>query len=274
MKAAKLPADIRMMNTTSTLVFVVAGCVLLAAAALWLARQPQFAIRSIKLEGDVSRNNLNTIRANAAPRLAGSFFTLDLQAARHAFESVPWVRHAVVRRVWPDRLVVQMEEHHAVAILKDESGNDRLVNSYGEVFEANVGDVEDDRLPEFDGSDEAAPALLAMYKRLLPLLRPLEATPVRLSLSERGSWLAELDTGPVLEMGRGSEAEVAQRVQRLVSTVSGVASARQQTWTYADLRHTDGYALRLKGSPSAATLAASAAARLANNVAMSASATH
>ena len=113
-----------------------------------------------------------------------------------------------------------------------------------------------------------------MYRVIAPLFPPYDFSVEELTLSSRGSWKAVLDTGAEIELGRGSEAEVAQRVQRLVSTVSGVASARQQTWTYADLRHTDGYALRLKGSPSAATLAASAAARLANNVAMSASATH
>ena len=39
-----------------------------------------------------------TIRANAAPKLAGNFVTMDLRAVRRAFESVPWVRQAVVNR--------------------------------------------------------------------------------------------------------------------------------------------------------------------------------
>lgn len=268
MKDVKLPADIRIMNTTSSLVFIAVGCALLVAAALWVARQPMFAIRAIQLEGDVTRNSLATIRTSAATRLAGSFFTLDLQAARAAFEAVPWVRHAVVRRLWPARLVVQMEEHKPVAVLKGDDGNDKLVNSYGEVFEANVGDVEEDDLPEFEGSAESAPAMLAMYHRLQAALKPLQAQPTRLGLSERGSWEVELSTGPVIEMGRGTEAEVLQRVDRLVATVSGVAAARQQTWTYADLRHADGYALRLKGRP------ASEPAHMASAAALTASATH
>ena len=37
---------------------------------------------------------------DALPRLSGNFFSVDLQAGRKAFESVPWVRRAVVRRVW------------------------------------------------------------------------------------------------------------------------------------------------------------------------------
>ena len=35
---------------------------------------------------------------------------------RDSFETVPWVRRAVVRRVWPDRLAVRLEEHRAVAL--------------------------------------------------------------------------------------------------------------------------------------------------------------
>ena len=39
-------------------------------------------------------------------KLKGNFFTLDLAEAKRVFESVPWVRQAVVSRVWPNRLTV------------------------------------------------------------------------------------------------------------------------------------------------------------------------
>jgi cell division protein FtsQ len=253
--AANLPPDVRMMNATALAIVVLAGGVLLAAGAAWIARQPMFAFRSIRLEGEVTRNSVATLRANATPRLAGNFFTLDLASARRAFQSVPWVRHVVVQRVWPTKLVIRMEEHHPVAVWKGDEGNDRLVNSFGEVFEANLGDVDEDNLPEFAGGDAAAPALLAMYRRLLPVLKPLDAAPARLELSDRGSWQLELDTGAVIEMGRGGEAEVLARTARFVRTVTQVAARQRRSWDHADLRHADGYALRFKGS--AATAAAS-----------------
>ena len=131
-------------------------------AVMWLARQPFFAIRSISVDGDVARNSVSTIRANAAPKLAGNFVTMDLRAVRRAFESVPWVRLAVVRRVWPNRLRVQLEEHRPVAIWGSESGAEKLVNSFGEVFEANVGDVEDDNLPTLAGPEGSSAHVLAM----------------------------------------------------------------------------------------------------------------
>ena len=247
-----LPADVRLMQATANTVLALVVVGLLAAGLQRLARAPLFDIRAIRIEGDVARNSESTIRANAAPRLAGSFLTLDLQQARAAFEAVPWVRHAVVQRVWPGRLAVRLEEHQPVALWLGTDGNDRLVNSHGEVFEANIGDVEDDSLPRLQGPDGSAPAMLAMLRRLAPVfsaqqrsLRDGELT--QLELSDRGSWRATLDKGAVIELGRGTEDEVIARTQRFVQTLPRVEARYQRPLESADLRHMDGFAVRLKG---------------------------
>ncbi len=243
-----LPPDVRLVNVTASVLAVLGGLLVAAAALLWLARQPFFAIRSINVDGDVGRNSVSTIRANAAPRLTGNFLTLDLPAVRRAFESVPWVRHAVVQRVWPNRLRVRLEEHRPVALWGGgEPGSEKLVNSFGEVFEANVGDVEDDTLPTLEGPDGSSAHVLAVLDRLGPAFAPLEARIDGLQLSSRGSWQATLDNGAVVEIGRGSDDEVMARTARFVSTVRQVTARYKRPLEYADLRHTDGYAVRLKG---------------------------
>jgi cell division protein FtsQ len=251
-----LPADVRLMNAVSRLLFVLFGFGLLVGALFWLARAPWFDIRAIQLEGELERNSVATIRANATPRLAGNFFSIDLQRTQAAFESVPWVRKAVVRRVWPNRLVVRLEEHRAAALWQGEEGNDRLVNAQGEVFEANLGDVEDDKLPTFAGPDGRAPEMLAMYRRLQPALQPLQATVDTLQLSKRGSWRVALDNGAGVEIGRGSEAELQARTERFARTLTQVTGRYRQPLLYADLRHTDGYAVRLQGVTTTETPAA------------------
>ena len=140
------PLDVKLMNLTASVLFV--GCVLLvlAAGAWWVLRYPGFAIARIVVQGELVHNNAVTLRANVAPHLVGNFFTVDLRAAREAFEQVPWVRRAQVRRVYPGSLRVELQEHDAVAYWGPDTGS-ALVNSQGEVFEANVGDVEQDGLP-------------------------------------------------------------------------------------------------------------------------------
>jgi len=239
--------DVRLMNMTARLLAVVGGVLLLVVALLWLARQPVFALRAIRIEGDVTRNSVSTIRANAMPQLAGNFFTLDLARAQAAFQSVPWVRQAVVMRRWPNRLVVRLEEHRATALWSNDNGDDKLVNSFGEVFEANLGDVEDDSLPTLQGPEGSSAQMLAMWTRLGPVFATLDAHVDALALSSRGSWRADLDTGAEVELGRGSDDEVIDRCQRFVSTVTQVTQRYQRPLQYADLRHNEGYAVRLKG---------------------------
>ena len=242
------PPDMRLMNATASVLAVLGVLLVAAAAVLWLARQPLFAIRSISVDGDVGRNSVSTIRANAAPRLAGNFLTIDLPAVWRAFESVPWVRRAVVQRVWPNRLRVRLEEHRPVALWGGgEPGSEKLVNSFGEVFEANVGDVEDDTLPTLEGPEGSSAHVLAVLGRLGPAFAPLQTRVDGLQLSSRGSWQATLDNGAVVEIGRGSDDEVMARTARFVSTVRQVTARYQRPLEYADLRHTDGYAVRLKG---------------------------
>jgi cell division protein FtsQ len=245
--AKPIPADVRLMNAVANTVFVLAGVALLAAALLALTRLPYFGFKVIRLDGELTRSSVATIRANAAPRLAGNFWNADLGAVREAFESVPWVRRAIVKRMWPDRLAITLEEHHTAALWVGDDGNDRLVNSHGEVFEANLGDVEEDALPRFSGPDGSAAQMLAVYGRLKPLFERMDAGIEGLRLSRRSSWRVELDTGAVIELGRGSDDEVLVRCERFVRTLAQVNDRFQRPLEYADLRHADGYAVRLKG---------------------------
>ena len=256
-----LPADIRLMNTTAAVLAAIGVAGFAGMLVMWGLHQPLFAVRSIRIDGDLAHNSVLTIRANAAPRLAGNFFTLDLATARRAFESVPWVRHAVVKRVWPNRLAVQLEEHRPVALWADAAGGyakgvdakgvdalpDKLVNSHGEVFEANLGDVEDDALPTLRGPDGSAAHMLALLGRLQPVFDALDAHIDTLELSGRGSWRVELDTGAQVELGRGEDDEVIERTRVFTATLTQVTRRYQRALQSADLRHSEGYAVRLKG---------------------------
>ena len=142
--------------------------------AWWALRHPLFAIGGITVQGDVTHNSAATLRANVAPRLAGNFFTVNLRGARAGLRGAcPGCARPVVRREFPNRLRVQLQEHRAVALWGSEAES-RLVNNFGEVFEANVGDVEQDDLPRLAGPDGQSAQVLAMYQALKPLFEPLD----------------------------------------------------------------------------------------------------
>ncbi|RYF60097.1 MAG: FtsQ-type POTRA domain-containing protein, partial [Comamonadaceae bacterium] len=236
-------------NWTASALFVGLALGVLVAGAWWVLRYPGFAVSRIVVQGDLVHNNAVTLRANVAPHLAGNFFTVDLRAARAAFEQVPWVRRAEVQRVYPGSLLVQLQEHDAVAYWGPESGS-ALVNAQGEVFEANVGDVEQEGLPRLLGPAGSSPEVLQMYAVLTPVFKPLGLDVDTLELTGRGGWRVTLDSDAVIELGGGTREEVVQRTQRFTRTLTQVAGQygrRVDALESADLRHAGGYALRMRG---------------------------
>jgi len=248
-KALPLPLDVRLMNITATVLFSGFALLLLGALGGWALRHPVFAIGGIVVQGDTSHNSVATLRANVMPRLRGNFFTVDLQKAREAFESVPWVRQATVKRQFPNRLRVVLQEHRPEALWGADSES-HLVNTYGEVFEANSGDVEQDDLPRLVGPEGSAPQVLAMYRGLQPMLQKLDLSVEAVTLTGRGGWSIGLDSGATVELGRGTTEEVLARSRRFASTLTQVTAKygrRPEALVTADLRYTDGYAVKLRG---------------------------
>ena len=240
------PPDVRLMNALSTVFGLAFLAMVVTLGGLWLVSQSRFDLSAISVQGDVSHNNAVTLRANVAPRLAGNFFTLDMARTRAVFESAPWVRKAVVHRQFPNRLKVVLQEHQAVAYWGPE-GDTRLINSFGEVFEANQGDIEADELPQLNGPPGQAALVLQAYQALSPLFEQFDTLLEQLELTSQGSWRAQLDSGAALELGHGSVDEVRARSQRFLGTLTQVSSRYGRDLESADLRYGNGYALKLRG---------------------------
>jgi cell division protein FtsQ len=234
------------MNGMSMAFGLLFAVMVLALLTSWLFRQPIFNLSAITVHGDVLRNNAVTLRANVAPRLAGNFFTVNLAQTRAVFESVPWVRKAVVQRQFPDRLKVTLQEHQAVAYWGPE-GDTRLVNNFGEVFEANQAEVESVDLPQLNGPTGQTPLVLQAYRQLSAQFEKFDMQLERLELTGQGSWRARLDSGAALELGHGSVDDIEDRTQRFLATLNQVSSRYGRDLESADLRYGNGYALKLKG---------------------------
>ena len=242
--------DIRLMNATASLLF---GLVLLGAlisAAWWFTRLPQFSLKGIQVSGHATHTTPFALRSQVLPRLTGNFFSIRLEEARDVFEQQPWVRQAVVSRVFPNQLAVRLEEHEEVAYWGDDEEGMRLLNRQGEVFDGNPEEVANIELPRLAGPDEQSAAVLLMYRRLGPLFNPLEARITALDLDPRGYWSLSLNNDTVINLGSGNEQELAARIRQFVQTIGAVTARYGRSFAdlqYADLRYKTGYALRLKG---------------------------
>ena len=255
------PLDVKLMNLTASVVFVACAVLVLAGGTWWVLRHPAFAIGRIVVQGELVHNNAVTLRANVAPHLVGNFFTINLGSAREAFEQVPWVRSAQVRREFPRTLHVVLQEHHAVAHWGTEADT-TLVNSRGEVFEANAGN-ELDGLPRLSGPAGQSLQVLHMLQQLEPVFEPMGMGIEALNMSARGGWRVTLEGGAVVELGGGEPAQVVQRTQRFLRTLTQLTAQYQRrpdALESADLRHEGGYAVRLRGVATVAPATGPAAA--------------
>jgi cell division protein FtsQ len=248
-KPIVLPMDVRLMQWTSVALFGLAFLLCMASAIGWLLRHPVFSIQGITVKGNVTHSNVVTLRANVLPQLSGNFFTLNLLQARQAFEQIPWIRSALVRREFPNRLSVTLDEFQPVAQWGFE-GDGKFLSVEGAVFEVNADDVDSETLPLLKGPESQAKTVLEMYKFLKPMMAKMDMSLDKLELSQRGSWTAQLASGATLELGHGTQEEISERLQLFFKTLTQVASRYGRTVTSllsADLRYDNGYALRLRG---------------------------
>ncbi|MCW5296761.1 cell division protein FtsQ [Herbaspirillum lusitanum] len=243
--------DVKMLNATTNALLALVALALLASGLWWLAQRPMFTLRTIRVEGvaeeQLRRVNPLTIRASAVPRIKGNFFTADLDAVRAAFESVPWVRKAMVRREWPNKLIVTLEEHRALGTWGDDG---RLLSVKGDVFTANLAEAEDDGdLLEFDGPVGSEKEVVARFDQFRGWFAPIKLEPESVALSNRYAWTVKLDNGLTVELGRAeSDATLKERIARLVSVYPQLVDRLQgKKIENVDMRYPNGLALKADG---------------------------
>jgi cell division protein FtsQ len=259
------------MNGLARAMLLVFVLLALAYFARWVMQRPVFSISGLTVLGDVRHSNAPTLRARVMPHIQGTFLTVDLPAVQRVFEAQPWVRRAVVQREFPSRLRVILEEHQPAAYWGQEQGTDQgagaqaLLNRQGEVFEANLDEVETENLPRLDGPVARAAEVLSMQRDVAPLLAAQGLRTASLVLTPRGNWqlgVRQLAPAPVggaalIELGGGDAPEVKARLQRFLDTAAQVAAHHRRDLTAlesADLRYAQGYALRLRGVSTVAAL--------------------
>ncbi|MES2257819.1 MAG: cell division protein FtsQ/DivIB [Pseudomonadota bacterium] len=241
--------DVKALNASASGIFAAVALVCASAGVWWISQRPMFDLRSIRIEtidqAELRHVNHLTLRAGTLGRIKGNFFTTNLEAVRLAFESVPWVRRASVRREWPDQLIVALEEHDALGTWGEDG---RLLSTKGDVFTANLAEAEEDHeLPAFSGPEGSEKEVLARFAELRTWFAPAKLVPEALDLSSRYAWTVKLDNGMSVALGREqTRTTLKERVERLVSIYPQLASRLPQIETI-DMRYQNGLALSAQG---------------------------
>lgn len=235
-----------LLNALADLLILAAAAALLAAAAVWLVRVPSLPVREVVFAEPLLHTRRLEVEQVLPSALKGNFFSLNLETVRGTLEMLPWVRKVEVRRIWPAKLEVKVEEHRPLARWGE--GGGELVDSYGEVFAAMPTLEELVSLPLLHGPQGTAPEVLKRYGEFVDSFRAIGERPVQLTLSPRLAWQLKLTSGMLVDIGREQpKAPVGVRLQRFIEVYPETVAKLAVRPAVVDLRYPNGFAMRVAG---------------------------
>ncbi|HBX57483.1 cell division protein FtsQ/DivIB [Pseudomonas sp. UBA2684] len=192
-------------------------------------------IARISVEGDLSYISQQAVQQRIAPFVSASFFSVDLLGMRRELEQMPWIASAEVRRVWPDQVLVRLEEQLPIARWGDEA----LLNNQGQAFAPDQL-VHYQHLPQLYGPKRAQQEVMQQYQVLSQMLRPMGFSVARLELRERGSWFLSTAQGIELLLGRD---HLVEKMRRFTAIYGKALKEQQTNIARIDLRYANGLAV-------------------------------
>lgn len=154
-----------------------------------------FVVKQVDIMGEGRLREADVSAALGVHR--GDFlFSIDLDAAKRRVEGLSWVDKAIVRRLWPNRIVVQVIERRPYALWQNE-GAVKLVDAGGRVIDAaNPMDFTHLRLIVGQGAAGSATQIETHLSAYPPLSRRVAAL---VHVGER-RWNLSLDEGRLTVM--------------------------------------------------------------------------
>ena len=189
-------------------------------------------VRKVHFAGELGRIARADLEAFAQGVQGAASQGASLGAVREAARRIPWVRDATVRRRFPDAVEVTFQTHEPLARWDDGA----LVSERGEIFNAEYAGA----LPRFNGPAGAGVAMAGEYAAIAAAVAPVSRTVAELRLSKRGAWQVVLDSGLVLDVGRG---DLLPRLERFAAAWPQLAAQGVET-RHADLRYPNGFAVK------------------------------
>lgn len=219
---------------------LLSGVVLLAliGGVIWLpGKLDEYPIRSVGVEGVKDERRQAEVRMVLSGLVADeNFFSVPLAEVFRAARSLEWVADVQVRRAWPDRLVLTIEERVPVAVWND----DMLVSTAGEPFRA-LKQYSVEGLPRLHGPAEQLAAVMDYYHSMSKVLAPAGLQIRRLDVDARLTARLELSNNLLVVVDRN---QYARKLRRFVRMYDGVLAADERGAARVDLRYADGMAVQ------------------------------
>ena len=213
-----------------------------------LAKDPlRFPVTNVDVLGTLDYEDRALLKGLIEAHTDKGFYGLDIDRIRETVESLQWVAHTRVSRVWPGRISVNVEEHEPAARWND----DGLISKRQELFVPPQLQTDDKRyqqwyevfapLPQLRGAQGRHNILMDTYRAYQQQLARFNVTLVQLDEDERRSQTVELSNQITVRLGY-EEREL--RMSRFLDVYEKLAPQIAGRVASFDMRYSNGFALR------------------------------
>lgn len=248
-RVKRVPNKQSQQNFSSRSFFKLSFLLLLVSIFIWgwikLTNPETFPIEHVQIKGEYPRVNREALRQTILPFVDNGLIKLDKTGLQDRLLQLPWVATAIVKRVWPNKILVTLTEQKPIARF----GKNILLNAEGDVFNVNV-DTIPEGLPLFVGPSDQKKLMIQAYQAIEQVLAQLNRKITILTLDTQQFWRLQLDNGIVLLIGK---IDPLPRLQRFVAVYPQVIGTKAATIDYVDLRYSHGIAVHFKNQTSAIT---------------------
>ena len=209
---------------------------LLAWGVIKCYQPTSFPFHKVTLQGQFNYIDTTALKKTIFANIHGGFFSLKTKQLEHALLANQWIKQVSVRKVWPDRLIIILQEHVPLAWW----GKTGILTQSGLLLQMAQRPAQLN-LPQLDGPLGSQLDVLAQYQKLTAQLASLAVSIVQLDLSARGAWRVQLSNQTQIILGR---VDVDQRWQRLVALYVKLFHNPNKQAVLVDLRYPNGLAIK------------------------------
>ncbi len=228
------PDNVRNPHFLIGAIFIVSLLAVISISGIWLMDPLTLPIRQVSINGKFQHMSTVSLEHRAVEVVSGGFLNVNVDEIRSVLLDEPWVHEVSVKRVWPDRLSVNIQEQVAVARWGDQG----LLNMGAGIFKPEP-DTYPESLPLISGPFDSHKGVLATYQQLQQIL-PKGLMIAELSLSDRRSWEVKLNNGYLIRLGKH---DIERRLERFIRYFPGVTQNLVERIQYIDLRYTNGFSI-------------------------------
>ena len=202
----------------------------------WLRyHNPDFMpLKVISIPQKLKHVNSQHLRQQVDAVARGNWLTVNVAQIRETVQALPWVASVSIRRVWPDKLELHLQEQRAVAVW----GKSRVLNNHGELFSPAQWPT---GLPHLLGPKGFSTQVFEQYQSMLQQLQEQGLSISQLQLNERGGWQVTLNNQVLLILGK---VDVNHRLARFLRNLTRLGKGEGEVLKQVDLRYTNGFAVR------------------------------